>query len=116
MSPLFSRPPTIPTVSVHDAARSNDDVALVDVRELHEWRAGHAPHTKHLPLSGLDANRLPTARVLHIVCRSGNRSARAVETLRAAGYDAHNVEGGMLAWARHGFPIIRSDGRPGAVA
>jgi rhodanese-related sulfurtransferase len=116
MGRLFSRRPSIPTVSVHDAARSTNDVALVDVRELHEWTAGHAPHATHCPLSGLDADRLPTARVLHIVCRSGNRSARAVETLRAEGYDAHNVDGGMLAWARHGLPVIRDDGRPGTIA
>ena len=116
MSPLFNRQPAVPAVTVHDAARPNDDVALVDVRELAEWTAGHAPNAVHIPLSQLHADRLPSARELHIVCRSGNRSAHAVDALRPAGYDAHNVEGGMLAWSAHGLPVVDPNGRPGAVA
>ena len=39
-----------------------------------------------------------------IYCRSGARSAMAVAALRAAGYDAHNLAGGMLAWLDAGLP------------
>jgi rhodanese-related sulfurtransferase len=116
MRPHLRRRAPIPTVSVQEAAEPHDGIALVDVRELSEWTAGHAPDATHVPLSELDKDRLPTARVLHIVCRSGARSARAVESLRAAGYDAHNVDGGMAAWVEQGLPIVRGNGRPGAIA
>jgi rhodanese-related sulfurtransferase len=115
MSHFSNSPLAIPAVSVHEAARA-DDVTLVDVREPSEWAAGHAPNALHLPLSLLQEARLPTTRVLHIVCRSGHRSAHAVDTLRAAGYDARNVEGGMASWAEHGLPVVDDDGDPGIIA
>jgi rhodanese-related sulfurtransferase len=115
MTPLFTRPSTIPSVSVHDAARAADGVALVDVREPAEWALGHAPTAVHVPLSRFDTNGIPDADTLHVVCRSGNRSGRAVEALRKAGYDAYNVTGGMLAWVAEELDVVRDDGRPGTI-
>jgi rhodanese-related sulfurtransferase len=40
------------------------------------------------------------------VCRSGARSARAATFLLQNGYDAINLEGGMLAWADEGEPLV----------
>ena len=36
--------------------------------------------------------------------------------LRARGYDAHNMEGGMQAWESEGLPFSAVDGGPGQVA
>ena len=105
-------PTTTPT-EAHD--RAADDV-LLDVREPHEWAAGHAPGAVHLPLGALHPDRLPSANRLLCICRSGGRSSRAVTALRAAGYDAHNVDGGMNAWQARGLPVVRDDGRTGSVA
>jgi rhodanese-related sulfurtransferase len=54
---------------------------LLDVREDTEWRAGHAPGARHIPLSRLPARikDLPPRRPVVTVCRSGARSARAAE-------------------------------------
>lgn len=115
MTPLFTRRSAIPSVTVHEAARPTDGVVLVDVREPGEWDAGHAPTAVHVPLGTLHVDRLPDARTLHVVCRSGNRSGHAVQALRDAGYDAYNVAGGMVQWVAEGLDVVRDDGRRGAI-
>lgn len=76
------------------------DFVLVDVREPNEFEicnlGGKLIPLKSLPsrISELD----PSAHVV-VHCRSGVRSAKAVEMLRAAGFgNAWNVQGGILAW------------------
>jgi rhodanese-related sulfurtransferase len=81
---------------------------LVDVREMHEWNAGHSPEAIHIPLGRLaqSLNGLPKDRELLFICHSGNRSGVAAMLARRAGYrQARNVQGGMLAWARAGLSI-----------
>ena len=60
---------------------SQGDAVLVDVREPAEWSAGHAPQATHLPLGDLRAQDVPPAATVIIVCRSGNRSAKAADQL-----------------------------------
>lgn len=105
-------PATTPAAA-HDRA---DGHALVDVRESHEWAAGHAPGAIHVPLGELHPDRLPAAERLLCICRSGARSSQVVAALRNAGYDAVNVDGGMNAWHARGLPIVRDDGHAGTVA
>ncbi len=80
---------------------------LVDVREQNEWDAGHAPSAVHVPLCELIARvgELPAGRLL-VVCHLGGRSARATEWLNGAGYDAVNLDGGMVDWTRAGLPVV----------
>ena len=83
---------------------------LVDVREPAEWQSGHAPGARHIPLGQLAARmgELPQDGEIITVCRSGNRSAKAAELLRGAGYrTVHNLKGGMTAWAKDGLPVER---------
>jgi rhodanese-related sulfurtransferase len=90
---------------------------IVDVREKGEWDAGHAPKAKHHPLRGLPSSmgRLPADRTLVVVCRSGNRSARATKVLAKAGFDAVNLTGGMTAWTAAGLPVVNGRGKRGSV-
>lgn len=75
--------------------------ALVDVREPAEFEAWAIPGARNVPLSTLDRqlDTVAQSRRVVVVCASGQRSARAVGALRAAGIDAVNLAGGMLAWA-----------------
>lgn len=97
----------IPTVDATAAANRPPGVLLVDVREDSEWNGGHAPGAFHRPLGRLDPTRLPKVDAVYLICRSGNRSARATRALLDAGFDAHNVVGGMTAWTAAGLPVIR---------
>jgi rhodanese-related sulfurtransferase len=49
-------------------------------------------------------------RVVHVVCRSGGRSARVTAYLKQAGWAAVNIEGGMRAWAAAGRPMVAESG------
>jgi len=90
---------------------------LVDVREDDEWEADHAPDAVHVPLAevGKAAGRFAGRRVM-VVCRSGNRSAKAAKALAEASVDVTNVAGGMSSWAAAGLPVVRPDGSSGVVA
>ena len=107
---LFGRP-ALPGISAAEArTRQQAGAQIVDVREPDEWRAGHIPGAVHVPLASLQARMrdLDPQRELIVVCRSGNRSAMAVSFLQSAGLaGAVNLEGGMIAWGRHGLPVTR---------
>ena len=77
-----------------------------DVREVNEYEEGHAGGSVLHPLSTLLASDVAADGPVHVICRSGNRSGTATRALRAAGVDAYNVEGGMLAWAATGLPVV----------
>jgi rhodanese-related sulfurtransferase len=90
---------------------------LVDVREDHEWVAGHAPQATHLAMSRLGGAPvdLPSDHTIVCVCHLGGRSAAVAQALNGAGWDAVNLAGGMQAWEAAGLPVITDDGTPGAV-
>ena len=87
---------------------------MIDVRDEHEWRAGHCRHSVHVPMAGLsDATTvLSRAHPLVVVSRSGRRAAQAVLHLRAAGIDAVRLDGGLHAWRDSGGELESSTGRP----
>ena len=89
------------------------DAVLLDVREHDEWREGHAPGAIHIPLGELAQRfkELPQQRRIVAVCRGGNRSALATESLLGAGLQAENLNGGMKAWRKAGLPLEPADGR-----
>jgi rhodanese-related sulfurtransferase len=80
---------------------------LLDVRQPEEYREGHIPGATLIPLGDLASrmNDLPKDREIICVCRSGNRSGSATQRLRAAGYNAVNLQGGMISWSRSGYPV-----------
>ena len=83
---------------------------LIDVREAKEWDAGHVQGAQHLALSGFDSAAMDPNVSYMVICRSGARSDKAMTMLHEAGFDAANVEGGMLAWAAAGLPMQCDNG------
>ena len=104
----------IPAVAVADLP---DDAKLLDVRELEEWDAGHAPGAQHVPLSELTEriDEIPEADRVFVICRSGVRSARVVAFLAGQGFRAINVAGGMESWAAEGRAVVADDLSEGKV-
>ena len=78
----------------------NENLDLIDVREVHEFQAGHAPGAKNIPLSILEQGykELKPNHEYHVICQGGVRSASAWQFLSAQGLTVTNVEGGMNAW------------------
>ncbi len=82
---------------------AGDALRIVDVREPHEWEIVHIEGADLIPLGDIleRMNELDTAENLVLMCKSGVRSAKALHTLRDAGFrKLKNLKGGVLAWAR----------------
>ncbi len=78
-----------------------EEIFILDVREPHEYQIcnlrGHLIPLGELPRR---AHELDSSREIVAHCRSGKRSAEAVEFLRKAGFrKIWNLKGGILAWA-----------------
>ena len=114
---LFTKPYRRVT-AVQAVALADCGVVLLDVREPHEWKAGHAPRARHIPPSqpSRRAAQLPNGRAVVTVCRSGARSARAAAMLARDGREVSNLAGGMRAWAQAGLPVVARGGSAGHVA
>lgn len=101
-------------MSVHNLSRdevrqglSSGEIALVDVREPHEFAAGSIPGSVSMPLSAFAPEDLPAdGRRIVFSCAAGVRSLRAIDLAQAAGVaaDAHYA-GGFKDWLQSGEPI-----------
>ncbi len=85
---------------------------LLDVREPAEYAAVHAANAKLIPLGEVGA-RLKEIEAykdkpVAVICRSGRRSAQAVEILKGAGFtQVVNVQGGTTAWVQAGLEVVK---------
>ena len=101
-------------IDVHELKRrvdAGESFQLIDVREDYEWAICNleAAGARLVPLATLPAavDSFDAAAPLIIHCRSGPRGDRAVEYLRAVGFDnAVNLAGGILAWAEEIDPAM----------
>ena len=104
----------VPTVSVTGVPDPlPEGLSVLDVREEIEWVHGHIEGAVHIPLATLPerVSDVPAGQVL-VVCKIGGRSARAVAYLAHAGYDAVNLDGGMLDWEAAGRPMVSETAQP----
>jgi glyoxylase-like metal-dependent hydrolase (beta-lactamase superfamily II)/rhodanese-related sulfurtransferase len=81
---------------------------FIDVREPDEFKAGHIPGTKNIPLSmlALEINSIPKNSEVYLSCLSGGRSSKAANTLSYLGYNnITNIVGGFKAWEASGYIV-----------
>ena len=72
---------------------------LLDVREEYEYQDGHIKGAVNLPLREILGKKdsLPKDKDIYVYCRSGHRSADAVNFLKSLGFEkVHNIEGGFI--------------------
>ena len=75
---------------------------LLDVREANEWEIGHLPGATRISVNELPErlNELDSAIEMVVYCRSGVRSAKAIDILKQAGFrKLTNLAGGILRWS-----------------
>jgi len=104
----MARVPEMTPRELADALARGDDVQLLDVREPYEWRLGVLENAKLVPLGSLASamSSLDATRDVVVYCRSGVRSADAVQRLCAAGFRATNLAGGILRWSDEVDPSL----------
>jgi len=106
---------TIRSIDPREAKRLVDDGALlVDVREPDEHARERIRGARLVPLSRLRAPMVQQeGQPLVFHCRSGSRTAAAVEQLAAAtGGDGYMLRGGIAAWKAAGLPVLRDRRKP----
>jgi adenylyltransferase/sulfurtransferase len=101
----------IPEIQPEELKRrldAREDIFVLDVREPHEYQIvnikGHL-----IPLGDLPTrvHELDSSREIVVHCKSGARSAKAVDFLRKSGFKrASNLTGGILAWAERIDPSL----------
>ena len=104
----------VPSVETGEAvALLAGDALMLDVRDAHEWAAGHARHSVHIPMADLSTATPYTTHVRRVVVasRTGRRAAAAVVHLRAAGVDAVVLHGGLRAWVDAGGELVADGDR-----
>ena len=87
---------------------NGDDLFILDVREPHEYQIcnlkGHLIPLGELPRR---VHELDSSHEIVAHCRSGKRSAEAVDFLRKAGFrKIHNLRGGILSWSTEVDPTV----------
>jgi rhodanese-related sulfurtransferase len=89
------------------ALQAADQIQLIDVRQTHEHEAGRIAGDRLIELMQLSAQAETIDRERPVVfyCRTGARSAMATQAFRQAGYDAHNMTGGLVEWEAAGLPL-----------
>lgn len=98
------------TVSEATLLINREDAVVLDVRETHEWSAGHIPNARHVALGQLQKHLSELEKFkgkpVIVCCASGNRSSSACGTLKRAGFErVFNLSGGIGAWTSAGLPV-----------
>lgn len=87
-----------------------EDFLLLDVREPHEAAIASIPQAKLIPLGEIPSRleEIEREKTLVVHCRSGVRSAKAIEFLKAKGFSNRlvNLKGGILAWSDEVDPTV----------
>ena len=108
---------TVTVIKPHELAglcKEGKRIDLIDVRTPVEYREVHVENATNVPLDRLDPTALMQARngsandSLYVVCRSGGRGQQACEKFLKAGFsNVVNIEGGTMACAEAGLPVVR---------
>jgi rhodanese-related sulfurtransferase len=91
---------------------NHDNAMVLDVREANEYSDGKIKGSKHIPLGSLkqrmdEIKDFKDQKVI-VVCRSGNRSGQASETLCKSEYgQVFNLKGGVMAWQSDNLPLVK---------
>ena len=107
---LFSRTPGATDVDLETFAKAvnANEVSVVDVREPHEFAAGHIPNALNMPMSRFDPQELPDGKPVVLVCQAGGRSRNALNKARAIGrMDVKHYAGGTTGWRSGGGELER---------
>ncbi|MEG0371620.1 MAG: rhodanese-like domain-containing protein [Clostridium sp.] len=85
------------SIDVNDLEKDSRGITLIDVREPSEYKGGHIPIAKNIPMKEILVNcesHLDKSKEYHIVCQSGGRSSKVCKFLASKGFTVVNVSGG----------------------
>lgn len=87
-----------------------NQLLIVDVRSALEYWMGHIPGAKLMGRNRI-LKEIPKGQAIAVTCASGHRSMAASQWLIEQGYSkVYNLQGGLMAWQRAGYPVQRGGG------
>lgn len=98
-------------VTVQEARRLIEDkpgLVILDVRTASEYEEGHIEGAVNIPVQELSVryDELSIEDELLVYCRTGNRSAQAVDILLDLGFTKiHHMDEGITGWIEAGYPV-----------
>lgn len=96
MFSFFSKE-TVNSVDVNSLEGLMGKINLIDIREPYEYKEGHLPSTKNIPMNLIieeSDKYLDKSKEYHIICQTGGRSSRVCSILKKKGFNVVNVAGG----------------------
>jgi len=88
----------------------SEEIFTLDVRRENEWNEGHIGGSKRIYLGLLErkTDELPRDVPIVVICKTGNRSSFGTSILLRAGFKSvYNCLGGIEAWTKSGFPLLK---------
>ena len=90
---------------------NDDNVTLLDVRTIEEYKEGHLRDATLIPVHALAQNlgmlKQDKNKKIIVYCQTGNRSVSASRILEENGFTPLNVKGGILNLKRDGVEITK---------
>ncbi len=100
---------------VINAEQNNPSVDFINVCTAAEYKEKHIQGVRSVPLTEIEkhVSEFSNKQTIYVHCRSGRRSAQAIEKLFALGIKAElvNVRGGLIAWEEAGFETKKHTNR-----
>jgi rhodanese-related sulfurtransferase len=92
---------SVKSINVNEIDRMLGKVDLIDIREPDEYKGGHLPTAKNIPMDSIlerPEKYLEKSKEYHIICHSGTRSARTCGILKENGFNIINITGGTVKY------------------
>ena len=103
--------PSIDAKQAISLLENDDNVTLLDVRTIQEYKEGHLPDATLIPVDALADNlgmlKYDKDKKIIIYCRTGSRSIAASRILEKNGFTPVNIKGGILSLQGAGADIIK---------
>jgi len=107
---------TVDFISPVQLSQKQDEVYIIDTRELEEYKISHIPSAHYASYSDFDIEPyldLPRDTTLVVYCSIGYRSEKIGEQLQEAGFTkVFNLYGSLFEWANQGYPMVDQAGEP----
>lgn len=102
----------IKEISIDELLSHQEPYVLLDIREDHEWLAGHLPEAMHLGKGIIERDIEQTVpdnkQKIVLYCGGGYRSALSAQTLQQMGYQqVLSLAGGYREWQQRNLPLVR---------
>jgi len=105
---------SVPTISVKQLAEVQNDVVILDARELEEFETSHIGDARRIGYKKLDKSQLEsidTDQTIVVYCSIGYRSEKVGEKLKEMGYSqVFNLYGSIFEWVNQGNPVFDTEG------